>query len=358
MPILGLQQSRSAAAFREEAGADPLPPLLLPDNVLETMPVGVYICNHDGMIVRFNRRAAELWGRVPTAGDPGLLFCGAHRAYHPDGSFVPASQAPMAEILRDGAPIRDREIVFERPDGSLVAVLANLEPICDAEGRLVGAMNVLHDISELKRSHKALLAELNHRVKNALTSVQSLASQTIRGSAPIDEIRADFESRLFALNGAHTRLASSGWQAIDLRTLLQDVLGMHQNDDGTRIALGGEAVVLPPKAAVALTMIAHELATNASKHGALSLPGGRVSVAWRVEEHDDDGCHLEIDWLERDGPPVARPTYRGFGSRLIERAVVHELKGITHVSYDAEGLRCVMDFPLRGVEQALSRGAA
>jgi two-component sensor histidine kinase len=344
MPIHGRRHASQDSARRAaaQAAASALPS----DHILEALPAGVYTCRQDGLILRYNRRAAELWGQAPPLADPRCFFCGAYRAYSPEGTRLPPSEAPMREVLRSGLPIRDRELLFERPDGSRVAVIANLEPVRDGEGRIIGALGCLHDISALKRAQNALRAELNHRVKNALTSVQSLASQTIRGGGTIDGIRADFESRLFALNGAHTRLANSGWQAVELQALLHDALGAYQDEDGSRIVLGGEAAALPPKAAVAVAMIMHELAINAAKHGALSVPGGGVSVAWRFEQRDDER-RLEIEWLERDGPPVAQPTHRGFGSRLIERAVVHELQGIAQLSYALDGVRCVMDFPLR-----------
>jgi two-component sensor histidine kinase len=351
MPILDLRPSSVASG-----SAPDRPSALLPDGLFDALPVGIYTCTPEGAIVRYNRRAAELWGQSPPAGDPHLQFCGAFRAYRPDGSLLPPAQSPMAEVLSGGRAIRDREIILERPGGSRIVVLATLEPIRDGDGRLVGSVGCLHDISGLKQGQALLLAELNHRVKNALTSVQSLASQTIRGGRGIDDIRADFEARLFALNGAHTRLANSGWGSVDLHALLHDVLGPYQNDDGTRIVLGGEAASLPPKTAVALTMIVHELTTNAAKYGALSAAAGAVSVSWRFDDQED-GRHIEIDWLERDGPAVLRPATRGFGSRLIERAVVHELKGIAHVSYDVDGVRCVMDFPVRDAGDRVRRTA-
>lgn len=359
MPILDFRKNAAAPHPGTPApGASVAAVLsaLQPEPLFELLPIGLYTCTADGAIVRYNRRAAELWGHSPPAGDPHLRFCGAYRAYRRDGSALPPGQSPMAEALRSGQSVRDRELVFERPGGGRLVVLAGFEPIRDATGAVVGALGCLQDISALKHGHKALLNELNHRVKNALTSVQALASQTIRGRRSADDVRADFEARLFALNGAHTRLASSEWQEVDLRALLQDVLAAHQNDAGTRIALEGVAIALPPKTAVPLTMIVHELTTNALKFGALSVAQGRVSVSWRFDARED-GRHVEIDWVEQDGPPVRRPDQHGFGSRLIDRTVVHELQGIMHMSYGVEGVRCIVDFLLRD-DPGLSRRTA
>src|SRR5690242_4620799 len=131
------------------ASIGPTPPLNgLPlaaasDGLLDLLPVGVCFCDAEGVIERYNRRAAELWGREPTPGDARERFCGSSRLYHPDGSVLPHRQGPTAQALRTGSPRRNQPLVIERPDGSRVTALANAEPLRDATGSLVGAVCVL-----------------------------------------------------------------------------------------------------------------------------------------------------------------------------------------------------------------------
>ncbi|WP_159719057.1 PAS domain-containing protein, partial [Geminicoccus flavidas] len=115
---------------------------------LETLPIGIYCCGHDGLIRQFNRRAAELWGRSPQLGESDERFCGAHRLHCMDGTPLPHDQTPMADAVRRGVSTRDGRIVIERPDGSRITVMVNIEPLLDETGRLVGAVNCFQDITD------------------------------------------------------------------------------------------------------------------------------------------------------------------------------------------------------------------
>jgi two-component sensor histidine kinase len=121
------------------------------DQLLDLLPAAVYVCAPDGTILRFNRRAAELWGRAPLLSDPRDRFCGAYRLYQPDGELLPHEKCPMADILRDGIPVMDRELVIERPDGSRGVALVNIRPLKDAAGNITGAVNCFYDITERKQ---------------------------------------------------------------------------------------------------------------------------------------------------------------------------------------------------------------
>ena len=123
----------------------------LTDQLLDLLPAAVYVCAPDGTILRFNRRAAELWGRAPLINDPRDRFCGAYRLYRPDGELLPHDQCPMADILRDGIPVIDQEVVIERPDGSRGVALVNIRPLKDAAGNITGAVNCFYDITERKQ---------------------------------------------------------------------------------------------------------------------------------------------------------------------------------------------------------------
>ena len=128
-----------------ESGATPN----LTDQLLDLLPAAVYVCAPDGTILRFNRRAAELWGRAPLLGDPRDRFCGAYRLYRPNGDLLPHDKCPMADILRDGIPVVDQEVVIERPNGSRGVALVNIRPLKDASGNVTGAVNCFYDITEL-----------------------------------------------------------------------------------------------------------------------------------------------------------------------------------------------------------------
>ena len=136
-------------------------------DLIEVLPAAVYVCNAEAVVVSYNRRAVELWGREPTLGDTNEKYCGAHRLYHLDGTFLPHRETPMELVLRTGKPARDREVTIERPDGSRITVLVNIAPLFAEDGELVGAVNCFQDISAQKQAERerAQLAEEIHQAK-------------------------------------------------------------------------------------------------------------------------------------------------------------------------------------------------
>ena len=129
----------------------------LPARLFEQLPFAVYVCDRDGLVLRYNRRAAELWGRSPKLRDPDERFCGSHRMFRPDGSLLPHHQCPMADVLRTGVSVREQEVHIERPDGLRGIALVDIEAIKDSGGNIVGAVNCFQDITERKRSEEAAL---------------------------------------------------------------------------------------------------------------------------------------------------------------------------------------------------------
>jgi two-component sensor histidine kinase len=257
-------------------------------------------------------------------------------------------QCPMAVTLRQGRPVVGAEAVAERADGTRVPFVPHPTPLHDASGRLVGAVNMLVDITERKSAEarqKTLLDELNHRVKNTLATVQSLATQTIRGSGVSLAVRRTFEGRLFALSRAHDQLTRTQWESADLKSILEDIFAPFGVGEQRRVMLDGASVKLPPQPVLLLAMVLHEMATNAAKYGALSAPDGRLGVRWAVSPGPAPP-RLEIDWRENGGPPVRPPTRKGFGSRLFERAIRQELNGESEVAFAPDGLRCRIEIPM------------
>jgi len=311
-------------------------------------PVAVYSCDTSGEIRQFNRRAAELWGREPAVGDTDERFCGSYKLFRPDGSFMPHEQCPMAEVLSGKIPeAHDAEVSIERPDGSRVVVVVNIRPLKSQRGEVTGAINCFYDITERKQAEqrqKLLVDELNHRVKNTLAAVQSIAAQSLK-SASDAERRKVFEERLVALSRTHDLLSRDHWDSAPLRDLLLQELEPYRSDEDTRFAIDGPDLLVKPKAALALGMAFHELATNAAKYGAFSKPEGRVRVEWEVVRASEPSA-LRLKWTETGGPPVKKRERKGFGSTVIERGLSLELEGEVRLDFNPGGLVCAMEIPL------------
>ena len=232
------------------------------------------------------------------------------------------------------------------PGAPLEAVYLNFiyQPIRDAAGAVVGIFVQGHDVSDTVRAaerQKLMIDELNHRVKNTLATVQSIAMQTARSHAEPRTFAEGFQARLLALSHTHDLLTRSHWEGADLGDILQHETEAHGS---SRVSVTGPRVALAPAAALSLGMIFHELATNAAKYGALSAPDGRVLVDWGVA--DQTRPRIELVWREVGGPPVFQPSRKGFGSRLIERNTRHDLAGEVEVDYAADGFTATFSFPL------------
>jgi two-component system, chemotaxis family, CheB/CheR fusion protein len=209
-----------------------------------------------------------------------------------------------------------------------------------------GVVITFTDISERKKTEqhqRLLLGELNHRVKNMLATVQAIVTQTLRGSRSLDSFADNFKGRLMALAGAHDLLTESSWRGASLAAVVQTALSPFQA--ANRIEVTGEDLPLTPRAALALSLIIHELATNAAKYGALSVPSGSIRLAWRSVGAGSDRA-LRLTWHEAHGPEVRSPDHPGFGLTLIERSTAHELDGNTKVEFRPEGVQCELELPL------------
>lgn len=454
------------------------------DGVLDLLPIATFISDARGVILQYNRRAVEIWGRAPKPGQTHDEFNESNRFRMLDGT--PVARSLLSEVLATGKPVRDAERIVERADGTTTIVSVSIDPLRNAKGELVGAVNCFTDITERKRvdgaleqsrlhaleqeqrlaatyehaaigiteiapdgrlirvneatcaitgfsreellsvrlfthTHpddadpdrdafrkqvageldfysvekrlvrkdgrviwlsvrsspvrdadghllyivrviqditerkgaeqraKLLIDELNHRVKNTLATVQSLASQTARGAPTPQDFRERFEGRLIALSKAHDQLTQHHWESADLRDLLSGSFAPYPGAVPGRVSLRGEDIVLRPRAVLTLAMAVHELVTNAVKYGALSVPGGRIEIRWQPVEEPEGRKFLRIDWVEEGGPTVVEPQQRGFGSKLIEGSIAAELGGRARLTYAPEGLRCEMLIPLEAV---------
>jgi PAS domain S-box-containing protein len=423
--------------------------------IIEALPAAIYTTDATGRITFFNEAAAAMWGRRPTLGEE--QWCGSWKLYWADGTPLAHDECPMAVALKTGRPVRNVEAVAERPDGTrvpfapyptplfdssgdlvgavnmlvdlthrkqaeenaqrlasvvessddaiiskdlqgvvqswnqgaerlfgysaeeiigksitlifppdrmdeepsilarlrrgerighyetvrrrkdgaLVDVSLTVSPIFSSDGRVIGASKIARDIALAKRAReqqKLLLAEIMHRVKNTLATVQAIASQTLCQS-PAEE-RGAFMARLHALSKAHDLLITDRWDCAPLTAVIEAAVEPFQHD---RFRLEGPDVGLNASTSLHISLALHELATNAAKYGALSNRTGRIRIRWKPMGND---C-LMFSWQERGGPSIAPPKRKGFGSILIEHAFER-----VRFRYAQRGLTCSFQTPL------------
>jgi two-component sensor histidine kinase len=223
-------------------------------------------------------------------------------------------------------------------------------PRLDDAHRFLGYTGCNVDVTDAKVAEERrdlLINELNHRVKNTLATVQSIATQTLRNVLTADQARRDIEARLIALSRAHDVLTRENWEGASLREIAAGALAPYRGAGEARLLVAGPDVRLSPRMALALAMAFQELATNAVKYGALSNDVGRVRIAWRIGRGGDGRLALSLRWEESGGPPVQAPARRGFGSRLIEQGLARDLDGTVAIGFEPEGVVCTIEAPLR-----------
>lgn len=253
------------------------------------------------------------------------------------------------QAIRDHTDL-DSEFRTLSPDGEVRWILSRGRAFYDDTGRAVSMAGVSLDISARKAAEerqRLLLDELNHRVKNTLATVQSIAVQTRRDTLDAAGFERAFLERLNALARVHDLLSRVAWEGASLADVVSQTLAPHfvASNRGGRLSLDGPDVRLGPNAAVTLTMAFHELATNAAKYGALSVESGRVQVRWRADDPRVPSA-IEITWRESGGPAVVPPARRGFGTRFIETGLAREFDGTVELVFNPEGVRCRMTIPL------------
>ncbi len=434
---------------------------------MEEVPAAIYVTDAEGRITHHNRAAAAMAGRAPQAGSDQWSV--TWRLFNVDGTPLPADECPMAIALKEDRPVRGMEAIAERPDGTRVRFQPFPTPLHDRHGRLIGAVNLLVDVTEQRRAeedaarlaaivtssndaivsktldgivtswnaaaeqmfgfteadivggsilriipadrrdeerdilarlrrgeriehyetvrlHKdgspidvslsispvrdraghlvgaskvarditqrrqaeetqrLLLHELNHRVRNTLATVQSIASQTLRQTVDPAGFVTSFTGRVEALANAHGLLTQTSWQGAELGTLIRNQL--IADDIADRIGCEGPKVMLPASVALHLGLVLHELGTNARKHGALSTPRGRVALCWEIDARP--GPVLQFTWIEAGGPPIepGAPPRRGFGTELIEHSIRAIAGGDARMQVEDGGIAWHFALPL------------
>jgi len=273
-----------------------------------------------------------------------LLGVSLQSLVHPD--FLDQTLLSSEALLTGEIETCSAERRFMVGNGDLwIHLTASMVRVEDAPAHILA---IITDISARKEAEDAqahhqsqlrlLINELNHRVKNTLATVQSMAAQTLRNEPDPVVAFEKFEARLLGLSGVHDILTRESWHGAELQEVVERALRPF-DQAGARFTINGPAVRLQPGGALTMALILHEMATNALKYGALSNAEGRVALSWTYAPADRA---LEVAWTETGGPPVTAPTHRGFGSRLIERSLGGELKGAAAMDYRPEGLSCIL----------------
>src|SRR3569623_68791 len=236
-----------------------------------------------------------------------------------------------------------------------MSVVKHLAPLRDAESEndqlrqlLIQAGVEAHAHDEAARLQAVLIGELHHRVKNMLAIASAIASQSLRGAPSVEAAAKTIASRLAALGVSHDLLIRESWTGAGCRTIIENAILAFQTDGLKQFTITGDNIVVSSGPAVALSMVIHELSTNALKYGALSVPEGRVSIAWEV---DVEAERFKLAWRESGGPAVVEPKDRSFGSRFIEQALPGQLQGEARLIFEPAGLVCDVNIPISSLQE-------
>jgi two-component sensor histidine kinase len=309
--------------------------------VLETVPAAVWFTyDPKALQVIRNRFAAELMGLPTDArksfGSPDLVI---NTIAVKDGHTVSREDRPLSRAMR-GELTDNEEFAYTLPSGVERFLLSSARSIRGPSGNIIGAVQISLDITDRKRGEehrKLLVNELNHRVKNTLAVVQSIASHTIRNATTLSEAGRTLSSRLISLAKAHDILTHQNWSGADLNDLITASIKPHAPIE--RFQISGDKVWLPPNIALSFALALHELTTNAIKYGALSNAKGRVSISWRLIARKRQR-RLELEWREAGGPTVGPVERKGFGTQLLERIFASDSAGQIVLTFERSGLAC------------------
>jgi PAS domain S-box-containing protein len=308
----------------------------------ESVLAGIAEVDAEGQFIRVNEAFCKITGYARDE----LLTRHIADITHPDDRDRDAEN--LAAQVKGEIDHYHAEKRYARADGEIIWVEVTSSTVRDALGAFAYGVRMVQDVTERvegDRQKKLLLNELNHRVKNTLSTVQALVTQTARNCTTAAEFQARFEPRLLALSTAHDRLTRNEWLGVSLAEIVEEELGVHRTPDRALTA-GGPPLILPPKTSLSLSLALHELATNAAKYGSLSTCEGTVEVRWEIEGADLIAPILRINWRERGGPATSPPRALGFGSRLL-RVTAAELGGELNADFAPTGLNWTLRFPLK-----------
>jgi PAS domain S-box-containing protein len=303
----------------------------------DNMPALCWMANADGWIFWYNRRWYDYTGTTPETQEGW-----GWEAFH-DPKILPAVTERWKASIATGQPF---EMVFplKGADGVFHHFLTRIVPLRDKEGRVAQWFGTSTDITNERKAEerqRLLTNELAHRSKNLMTVIQSVASRSLSGTRTLAEAREALMQRIHAIARSQSVLLDEGFEGAPIG----DIVRLEFEAFSSRVKVAGPDVILNPKAAQTFALLVHELATNATKYGALSLPEGQVAIHWSVEG-DGAEARFKFHWRERDGPPVIPPTRQGFGRTLLEKVVAQEFGAQPKINFAPDGIRYEIDAPL------------
>jgi PAS domain S-box-containing protein len=313
-------------------------------HMADSAPALIWMTDTKGEVTFANMHFDYVFGRAAR----DLLGQGWRSVVHPDD--IDAFSASFLKAFKRHRPFRAEVRIIDR-DGAVRSMRCDGVARTDDGGTFLGYTGCAVDVSDVKiarERQQLLIHELNHRVKNTLAIVQSVASQTLRNAAHPDQAKQAFEARLMALARAHDVLTRERWEGAALGEIVEQAIEPYRSHGPHAFSVSGPVVRLAPSMALAFAMALQELATNAVKYGSLSRPTGQVEITWSVEPSASP--MLRLSWRESGGPPVKAPKRRGFGSRLIERSLAEDQDGRVKLTFAPDGLVC--EFQVRIGEQA------
>jgi PAS domain S-box-containing protein len=297
--------------------------------VADGAPTAAWLSRADGKLVFINQAMVDALGRSRQS----LLGEGWIHSIHPEDRPRLLAARAAARVAHGAVSFEGR---FRRPGGALRVIELYGRPRFDVRGAFCGHIGIAADVTEAREfedQRTVLINELNHRVKNTLTTVQSLVRQTLRDHETIKDAERAVTARLMALSAAHNVLNRELWSGADLADIATDLLRPYDFPD--RYTIMGPKARLSPKTAIAIAMALQELAGFASREGAWSTEHGRVRLQWRLE-----GDRVVLEWRERGGPGVAEPALTGFGAVILDRVIAAELGRPAELTFTPEGLIC------------------
>jgi PAS domain S-box-containing protein len=300
----------------------------------------IYMLDPQGHITSWNSGAEYIEGYQ----EEEIIGQHVSRFYTPEDQQSGLPTAALKQAKQKGK--YEAEGWRVRKDGSRFWASVVVSAAFSKEGALIGFAKIVRDITERKRAeqHQELLvAELDHRVKNILAQVAVVAVSTRQGSHSIDGFLRSLDGRIQSMAATHTLLSKSGWQGVGLDALVRNQLAPYATD--TNITISGTDIMLTAAETQAVAKVLHELLTNAAKHGALSIPGGHVSVNWD-RKSNGDGANLSLVWQELDGPTVKSEVQPSYGTNLIRNLIPHELGGKVDLVFASNGVSCRIGIPI------------
>jgi PAS domain S-box-containing protein len=321
------QRKRAEAALRESEARF--------RHMADSAPALIWMTDAAAQVTFANMHFEYLFGRRASE----MLGNGWRDVIYPDD--LPTFAATAKEAFATRQPLRIEVRVRDKDDEIRVFRCEAVARLDDA-GAFLGYTGCAVDVTDVRAAHERqqlLINELNHRVKNTLATVQSIAAQTLRGTASPEQAKEVFESRLMALSRVHDVLTRESWEGAALGEIVAQAIEPYRDHGAGAFAVDGPDLRLAPSLALALAMALQELVTNAVKYGALSQPTGRVSITWSLEP-SRNGQRLHLRWSESGGPPVRKPKRRGFGSRLIERSLAQDPNGRVELTFPRSGVVC------------------